>query len=432
MGLKGTLTHFLVKLYNVLLERIIFPKQWKISIMKMLHKQGKKKQCPGSYRPLSLTPTLGKIYEKIILRRFTEWLDENGILNEQQNGFRKDRNTNISLFKLSQDVRQAFSEGKNVQAVFLDVEKAFDQVWHEGLFRKLTSLNCPNYIKLAVMDFVMDRKISIKIDNLYSTPVIPIQGVPQGSPLSPVLFIFYVSDIPQPSNGITLSQFADDIGLWRKENKNEKTATSKINKYLRKLSRWCFQWLLNLNALKSMAITFYYKGSTVPKYDEDVKMEGITIVRQKGVKFLGIYLDEAFDLVSHVDKAMAKTFTMRNEIIALSKCYKDPKALIMLYKIFIRPVLEYGSPSLICMDDKGKKKLMTYENCLIKNCLTLPRSFSNNEARKLANIEGLDIRMITLAKKWFIKTTSNVSDFKTYVDNCKKAHKTPLLLIDSE
>ena len=94
----------------------------------MLHKQGKKRQSPDSYRPLSLTPTIGKVYEKVINKRFTDWLENNKILNKQQNGFRKGRNINISSFRLTQEVRQAFCEGKRVKAIFLDVEKAFDQV----------------------------------------------------------------------------------------------------------------------------------------------------------------------------------------------------------------------------------------------------------------------------------------------------------------
>ena len=57
------------------------------------------------------------------------------------------------------------------------------------------------------MDLSMNKKVSIKISNLLSIPFSPIQGVPQGSPLSPIIVIFYVSDIPQPPKSIKLSQF---------------------------------------------------------------------------------------------------------------------------------------------------------------------------------------------------------------------------------
>ena len=427
--LAKSLEPLLHKLFNILINRAIFPDRWKIAVMRMIHKPGKKRQCPGSYRPLSLTPTLGKMYEKVIQKRFTEWLKENNILNDQQNGFRKYRNINVNL---TQEVREAFSEGKNVQAVFLDVEKAFDQVWHEGLYRKMTGRNCPEYLKLSVMDFMMDRRITIRVDQLHSTLIKPIQGVPQGSPLSPVLFIFYVSDIPQPKNGISLSQFADDIGLWRKEHKNEAEATKKINKYLKKLYKWCIQWLINLNAFKSEAITFYYKGSAVPNNKEELEMGGVNIERKKEVKFLGLHIDENFELRGHAEKCIAKTFHIRNEIITLANVHKDPKSLLILYKIFIRSVIEYASPAIISMEDKGKKELIKYENNLIKTCLNLPTSFSNKESRKMANIEVIDERILTLAKKWFQKTTMHVEEFKSYTEKCKLAYRAPCTIIKSE
>ena len=91
----------------------------------------------------------------------------------------------------------------------------------EGLLRKLVMFRCPEYLRLTIIDFTMNRKVSIKINNLYSLPFTPIHGVPQGNPLSPIIFILYVSDIPRPPKRITLSQFADDIALWRTEIKNE-------------------------------------------------------------------------------------------------------------------------------------------------------------------------------------------------------------------
>ena len=71
----------------------------------MLHKPGKPKSEITSYSPLSLTSSLGNILEKIITNRVKDWCNENDIINKQQNGFRSKRNTNDSLFKLTQSLK---------------------------------------------------------------------------------------------------------------------------------------------------------------------------------------------------------------------------------------------------------------------------------------------------------------------------------------
>ena len=103
----------------------------------MLHKPGKPKLKITSYRPLSLTHCLGKILEKILTNRVKDWCNENDIINKQQNGFRSKRNTNDNLFKLTQSLKQNIKKGLVTSAIFLDVEKAFDQVWHTNLLHKM-------------------------------------------------------------------------------------------------------------------------------------------------------------------------------------------------------------------------------------------------------------------------------------------------------
>ena len=103
----------------------------------MLHKPEKPKSEITSYRPLSLTSYLGKTLEKIITNWVKDWCNENDIINKQQNGFRSKRNTNDNLFKLTQSLKQNIKKGFVTSAVFLDVEKAFNQVWHTGLLHKM-------------------------------------------------------------------------------------------------------------------------------------------------------------------------------------------------------------------------------------------------------------------------------------------------------
>ena len=100
----------------------------------MLHKAGKPEDLVGSYRPLSLTSCLGKLLEKTVANNLSNCAEANKKFNKQQNGFRKNRSTN--LFKLFGTVKLGFRKGHPTTGIFLDAEKTFDQVWFDELLYK--------------------------------------------------------------------------------------------------------------------------------------------------------------------------------------------------------------------------------------------------------------------------------------------------------
>ena len=110
---------------------------------------------------------------------------------------------------------ESFNRGEHVIAAFLDVEKAFDNVWHNGLRYKIYQLGLPTKLCRWLSDFVVGRVIQVKIEGFLSPKVYPKAGVPQGSNLRPLLFFIYVNDMPNPGHHQTnKSQFADDARQW--------------------------------------------------------------------------------------------------------------------------------------------------------------------------------------------------------------------------
>ena len=191
-------------IYNSCLRTGYFPNAWKLAKVVMLPKPCKDLTKPTSYRPISLLPAMGKIFERIVASRLSTFLEKSNYFDEKQAGFRKKHSTLDQLFKLSQSVSTALKKHKKAVGVFLDVEKAFDAVWIEGLKYKLSipEVGIPTKMIRILSSFLTNRHLRVHQDNAVSNKIELRAGTPQDSALSPLLFIFYVNDTPNPPPGV--------------------------------------------------------------------------------------------------------------------------------------------------------------------------------------------------------------------------------------
>ena len=128
-----------------------------------------------------------KLFEWVIEQRLCSYLEDIGFINKYQPGFRQNRSTDDHLFRLSLSIMESFNRGEHVVAAFLDEEKAFDNVWHNGLRYKIFMLDLPIKMTHWLYDFLVGRVIQVNVNGFLSDKISPFAGVLQGSVLSPLL-----------------------------------------------------------------------------------------------------------------------------------------------------------------------------------------------------------------------------------------------------
>ena len=161
-------------------------------------KPNKPPSDPSSYRPISLLSTVSKLFERIIATRLASYVSQQHLLPHEQFGFRKKHSTVSQLARISDYISIGYNLHKYTGMVSLDIGKAYDTVWINGLLYKLTSFKLPTYLIHILKAFLTDRSFIVRLTDTFSTPKITPSGPPQGTVPSTTLFAIYISDMPPP------------------------------------------------------------------------------------------------------------------------------------------------------------------------------------------------------------------------------------------
>ena len=221
-----------------------YPSEWKKANVVPVHKKGDK-QLLKNYRPISLLPIFGKIFERIIYNNIFEYLTTNKLISDNQSGFKPGDSCINQLLSITHEIYHSLDNGLEVRGVFLDISKAFDKIWHEDLILKLKQYGISENVVCLIKCFLKNRKQRVVLNGQTSSWTNVLAGVPQGSILGPLFFLIYINDLSDDSSS-NPKLFGDDTSLFSVVH-NKNTSAKELNNDLCKISNSSNQWKMSFN-----------------------------------------------------------------------------------------------------------------------------------------------------------------------------------------
>ena len=336
----------LAQIYNNCMKHGEFPADLKLGRVTPIYKKDCE-QTLGNYRPVSTLPIFGKLFEKLIHKRLYSFLSSNGILYENQFGFRKNHSTTHALNYSVDYVKKAVGLKQHVLGLFIDLSKAFDTISHNKLLEKLENYGIRGNALDLIRSYLSDRYQFTSVLDETSEKLLTEFGIPQGSVLGPLLFIIYINDIYRATPLGKFVLFADDTNIFIvARTKSEVYADA--NKVLAAINSYMKSNLLHINLKKCCFMHFEpptrkkrYDGNESDDTDLTLSLNGVTINKVSEVKFLGVTIDDKLTWKPHIRKLLTKLKRECGRIYSIKR--NIPKHLHnMLYHTLFESHLSYG------------------------------------------------------------------------------------------
>jgi hypothetical protein len=419
-------------LFNAALRLKYVPSQWKRAQIIAIPKPGKPVHDPASYRPISLLPIVGKVFEKIIQSIMEPIIADRGIVPDYQFGFRRKHSTIEQIHHVSKTIRNSLEKKQFCSSAFLDIANAFDKVWHLGLISKLRQ-SLPANLAVLLESFLENQCFRVTHESELSQWH-PIQaGVPQGSVLAPMLYLLYAADAPN-QNGETTAMFADDTAILSTANTFTE-ANNKLQRSLISFNDWTNKWRVKINATKSKHVVFTLntKYAFFP-----VQLGNDIIPRHNSAKYLGITLDAKLNWSEHITikKATVKE-KLRNLYWILNR--KSPVNLAtkrLVYNTVIKPTWTYGLVIWGVASNSNLQKLIRTENKALRTIVGAYRYERNCDIRRDLEIPSLEELIATFTSRYKKRIDShgnpiaaNLYSSRQVIRRLKRKHFNELLVV---
>ena len=329
----------LSQLFNLSLSAGIFPDQWKIARIAPIYKDGKRDNR-SNYRPISVLPVVARLFEKLVYDQFYNFLVSSRLLYSQQSGFRMSHSVLTCLLKCTNDWYLNIENGTYTSVTFIHLKKAFDTVNHEILIKKLQLYGAAGKELRWFQSYLSNRKQCCKVNGKLSDLGEVTCGVPQGSCLSPLLFIIYINDLHLSIKHSKVNMYADDTSLSFSSN-SISTINERANEDLECLNTWLAANKLSLNVAKTNSIVIGSRkkvkdiqNTSATKPSLVIRDEEISMIEH--TKYLGVHVDQYLSWDVHIAELIKKISSALG-MIRHAKQYLPLGVLQTLYRSMVEP-----------------------------------------------------------------------------------------------
>jgi hypothetical protein len=334
-----TIAPSLSNLFTELFRCGTTPSDWRVANVIPIHKKGSLHEA-ANFRPISLTCPICRVMESIVSSAILEFATRENLFCSSQFGFLPGKSCLTQLIDFVNWITVVINDGDCSDVVYLDLKKAFDRVPRRRLLVKLQAHGIAGELLAWIDSFLRDRIQRVVVNGFMSKDISVLSGVPQGSVLGPVLFLFYVNDLDDCVTGL-VRKFADDTKLARRIRMSDPRLSAldctDMQFDLNSLTAWCQTWQMEFNVEKCSCLHF---GHSNPNFTYELNTTPIP--SRSSEKDLGVIVSDNLKFSEHCSAAARKAqfvlWCLRRTIKNLSK-----PIFLQLYKTLVRPHLEYCS-----------------------------------------------------------------------------------------
>ena len=337
-----TVKHRVLELFHASLEEGVLPSQWRHAKIIPLRKPNKENYTIAkAWRPISLLSTLGKILESVVAERISHAVETYGLLPASHFGARKKRSAEQALLLLQEQIYAAWRGRRVVSLISFDVKGAYNGVCKERMLQRMKARGIPEKLLQWIEAFCSGRTASIQINGQVSEAgSLPQAGLPQGSPLSPILFLFFNADLVQRqinSQGGAIA-FVDDFNAWV-TGPTAQSNRAGIETIINEALDWERRSGATFEAEKTAIIHFTPKASKLER--EPFTIKGQTIKPKDHIKILGVIMDSRLKYKEHIARAASKGLEAAMELKRLRGL--SPATARQLFTSTVASVVDYAS-----------------------------------------------------------------------------------------
>ena len=326
-------------IFNKSMSSGIVPIQWRQANVSPIFKKGKK-DAPLNYRPVSLTCIASKVMESILKDTIVEHLSENNLIFESQHGFMRKKSCLTNLLEYLETLTDLVDSGHAVDVIYLDFAKAFDKVPHQRLIAILKAHGIQENLLNWIEAWLTGRQQRVVISGETSDWLPVTSGVPQGSVLGPILFIIFINlfDLAVKDNVKLLSKFADDtkVGCIVDTENDVKN----MQYVLDKVVEWADLWQMQYNGDKCKVLHFGRQNTGAHYAMGGYAPAGSILEKPALEKDLGVIISTDLKPALQCQAAAKKANSVLGRM-ARAISYRDKRVWLSLYKVYVRPILEY-------------------------------------------------------------------------------------------